>query len=151
MLYFAKSTNGFYDSEIHGANIPADCVEITAQQHADLLIGQATGSTITSDANGQPVLVAQTGMVEAQIVGAVQARLDSFAQTRNYDGILSACTYATSAVAKFRAEGQYCVDARDATWSAMYGILAAVQAGTRAMPSEFADIESSLPLLAWPT
>ena len=49
------------------------------------------------------------------IVNKTQKRLDDFAKTRNYDGILSACTYATSEVPKFNAEGVYCVQIRDAT------------------------------------
>jgi hypothetical protein len=84
-----------------------------------------------------------------QITTATQSRLDTFARTRNYDGILSACTYATSTITKFHAEGQYCVDARDATWATLYSIMGEVQAGTRPMPSGYADIESELPVLEW--
>lgn len=84
------------------------------------------------------------------IVDATQKRLDDFARTRNYDDILSLCTYATSAVPKFKQEGQYGVEARDATWAALYTILAEVEAGTRPVPSGFADIEAILPALAWP-
>jgi len=51
--------------------------------------------------------------VIAQYTAAVQSHLDAFAQTRNYDGILSAATYATSTVPKFQVEGQYAVEARD--------------------------------------
>lgn len=88
--------------------------------------------------------------IQASIVSATQQRLDAFARTRNYDGILSACTYATSAVPKFAAEGQYAVQARDATWATLYTILAEVEAGTRPVPSGYADIEPDLPALAWP-
>ena len=80
---------------------------------------------------------------------AIQKRLDDFARTRNYDGILSAATYATSAVAKFKAEGQYAVEARDATWAKGYEILAAVQAGTRPAPT-LDELAAELPALAWP-
>ncbi len=79
----------------------------------------------------------------------VQRRLDTFARTRNYDGILSACTYVTSSVPKFAAEGQYCVQARDATWNACYTILSDVQAGNRPMPT-LNEIMLELPVLAWP-
>ena len=89
--------------------------------------------------------------VQEQIVSATQQRLDAFAQTRNYDGILSAATYATSPTAQFSTEGQYAVQARDATWAKLYQILGEVQAGTRPMPSGYADIESELPVLAWPS
>lgn len=71
-------------------------------------------------------------------------------ETLTNDNILSACTYATSTVPQFLAEGQYCVQARDATWSAAYAILDAVQAGERPMPGSIADIEDELPALAWP-
>ena len=86
-----------------------------------------------------------------QITESTQNRLDDFAKTRNYDGILSACTYATSSNPKFQAEGQYCVGARDETWAALYTIMAEVGAGTRPMPSGYADVEPDLPVLQWQT
>lgn len=88
--------------------------------------------------------------IQEVVVAATQQRLDAFAKTRNYDGILSACTYASSTVPKFQAEGQYCVEARDATWAKLYAMLAEVEAGTRPMPTGYADIEGELPPLAWP-
>lgn len=88
--------------------------------------------------------------LQQSIVDATQQRLNEFARTRNYDGILSACTYATSTVPKFNGEGQYCVEARDSTWASLYAMLAEVEAGTRPMPTGFADVESELPALAWP-
>jgi hypothetical protein len=87
---------------------------------------------------------------KAEILAATQRRLDDFAQTRGFDSVLSAATYAGSAVAQFAAEGQRAAALRDATWAALYGMLAAVLAGTRAMPSGFADIEAELPTLTWP-
>jgi len=87
----------------------------------------------------------------ASLTAQIQKRLDDFAKTRNYDGILSACTYATSTVPKFATEGQYCVQARDATWATGYALMDEVLAGTRPVPSSIADIESELPALAWPT
>lgn len=88
--------------------------------------------------------------LQQSIVDATQRRLDEFARTRNYDGILSACTYATSAVPKFAAEGQYAVQARDATWDTLYQFMADVQSGTQPVPTGFEDVEPLLPELAWP-
>lgn len=88
--------------------------------------------------------------LQAEIVNQTQERLDSFARTRNYDGILSACTYATSNIPKFAAEGQSAVNLRDATWAALYQILEEVQAGQREAPAGFSDIEPLLPPLGWP-
>lgn len=93
---------------------------------------------------------AAAAKVTKEVTVATQRRLDDFARTRNYDGVLSACTYATSPTAKFSAEGQYCVEARDATWAKLYEILAEVQAGNRPMPGGYADIEAELPALVWP-
>jgi hypothetical protein len=89
--------------------------------------------------------------LQAEIVKSTQNRLDTFAQTRNYDGILSACTYATSSVPTFASEGQYCVTARDSTWAALYVILGEVTSGTRSMPGGYSDIEGELPVLGWPS
>lgn len=85
----------------------------------------------------------------ATVSEAVQKRLDDFALTREYDHILSACTYATSAVPKFAAEGQYCVQARDATFAALYQIRADVLAGQRPIPTP-EELLSELPPLVWP-
>lgn len=92
----------------------------------------------------------QQQALQEAIVEQTQQRLDEFARTRGYDGILSAATYATSKVVKFAAEGRYCVEARDATWARLYAILAEVEAGQRPAPSGFADIENELPALVWP-
>ena len=85
----------------------------------------------------------------AQYTTAVQLRLDTFFQSRGYDGILSAATYAASSVLKFQVEGQYAVEARDATWAKCYEILAAVEGGTSPMPTE-AELLAELPALGWP-
>jgi len=79
--------------------------------------------------------------------GHIQRRLDEFARTRNYDGILSAATYATSSVAKFKTEGQYAVEARDMTWGKAYEIFAAV--GDGSVPT-IDEIMAQLPELKWP-
>ena len=83
-------------------------------------------------------------------IGATQNRLDTFAQTRGYDGILAACTYAISGVPKYQEEGAYCISARDATWQALYAILEEIESGTRIFPSSFEDVEGDLPRLTWP-
>lgn len=100
-------------------------------------------------ATAQEIIDRKTVLID-DYVEKTQMRLDEFAQTRNYDGILSACTYATSPTVKFATEGQYCVNQRDATWTILYTILAEVESGTRPIPTSFEDIESELPILSWP-
>ena len=101
------------------------------------------------DVDGVPTLQSKFDF-QAYVVAQTQERLDAFARTRNYDGILSACTYATSANSIFQPEGQYCVQARDETWAKCYQILTEVQLQLRPMPTGYADIEAELPVLAWP-
>ncbi len=57
MKYHSKTTGGFYDSNVHGNDIPADAVEITAAEHQALLEGQSTGKIIATGPDGRPVLV----------------------------------------------------------------------------------------------
>lgn len=152
-MFYSKSTGGFYTREIHGDNIPADAVEITEAEHAALLEGQSMGKVIVADESGRPILQDLPPPTAEQIVtqytAAVQKHLDDFARTRGYDGILSAATYATSTVPKFAAEGQYAVEARDATWAKCYEVLAAVEAGSRPMPT-LDELLAELPVLTWP-
>jgi hypothetical protein len=100
--------------------------------------------------NPPPPVQKSADEIKAEIMTATQQRLDTFAKTRLYDGVLSLCTYATSPNPKFQAEGQYGVEARDTTWTTLYEIMEEVQAGTRPMPSGYADIEAELPPLVWP-
>ena len=152
-MFYSKTTGGFYTREIHGDNIPADAVDITEAEHAELLEGQSQGKLIVADESGRPILQdpqpPTAEQIIAQYTAAVQKHLDDFARTRGYDGILSACTYATSTVPKFKAEGQYAVEARDATWAKCYEVLAAVEAGSRPMPT-LDELLAELPVLKWP-
>lgn len=152
-MFYSKQACGFYDTAIHGYNIPPDAVEITEAEHAALLEGQSQGKQITADENGHPILVDPPAPTPEQIIAqytyGVQQHLDTFAQTRNYDGILSVASYSTSTVPKFAAEGQYAVEARDATWAKCYEIMAAVEAGSRPMPT-LDELLSELPKLVWP-
>lgn len=88
-----------------------------------------------------------------QIIAAltldVQKMLDSTARTRNYDGILSLCSYAASSHPTFGAEGQAGVAWRDAVWAACYAVMADVQSGVRAVPSS-AELLAEMPGLTWP-
>ena len=54
-MFYSKSTGGFYDTAIHGNNIPADAVEITKAKHQELMNAQSNGSYITADIDGNPI------------------------------------------------------------------------------------------------
>ena len=81
---------------------------------------------------------------------AIQKKLDEFARTKGYDSILSACSYVSSTNESFRAQAQYCVQARDDAWTMASKIWEEVAAGTRTAPTSLEDIESTLPSLTWP-
>lgn len=93
---------------------------------------------------------AEAPLMQRAIV-AVQDRLDTFARTRGYDSMLSACSYMASAVAQFSGEAAYCISARDDTWAACFQIQTDVMAGTRSMPTTVEEILAELPALVWPS
>lgn len=117
-----------------------------AQPMTDEVLADFGAHVYTPPVIVPPVVVRPLTMADVQ--QKVQERLDAFARTRNYDSILSACTYVTSSVAKFKAEGEAAIQARDATWHACYEILAEVQGGHRPMPT-LEEVLAELPPLQW--
>ena len=55
-MFYSAKTGGFYDRAIHGDKIPADVVEITADEWQALLDGQAQGKQIVAGKGGKPEL-----------------------------------------------------------------------------------------------
>ena len=70
-MKYSKTTKGFYDTSVHGENIPKDAVDISEQYHLNLFQGQAAGKLIVSDSSGYPILqdapLASSEQVWAQI------------------------------------------------------------------------------------
>jgi hypothetical protein len=96
-MHYAKSTGGFYAAEIHGENIPGDAVEITAEQHAALLEGQASGKIIASDSDGNPVLNDPQEPTPEQLAKSARSMRNS---------LLSACDWTQSSDAGSRCDQQ---------------------------------------------
>lgn len=88
-MFYAKSTGGFYTREIHGGNIPADAVEISNDEHAELMAGQSSGQIITADADGNPILQDPPPLAPNQIIKNQITTLEaSITQRRQREAIL---------------------------------------------------------------
>ena len=141
---------GAYIQDLHPDHSDS-YIEVNDADYSQWVMLQANADRTGVEIAPPPAIIPPTAeQIIVAVTVATQLRLDTFAQTRNYDGILSACTYATSSVPKFAAEGQYCVDARDATWATLYTIMGEVIAQTRPMPESFAAVAPLLPVLEWP-
>jgi len=135
-MFYSKLTGGFYDAAIHGDSIPADAVEITAEEHAALLGAQSNGQQIGADETGYPVAIAVVppeptyAEIVAGMTAAIQAHLDATAKQYGYDDIKSAVTYADEpAVPKFQQEGQALRQWRSHVWAVAYEEMALHQEG----------------------
>ena len=79
---------------------------------------------------------------------AVQNLLDTTAQAKHYDNIISCCSYAGAPNA-FQAEGQAAIEWRGNVWATCYTIMAEVQAGTIPAPT-IPELLAMLPVMVWP-
>lgn len=89
-----------------------------------------------------PVVVVPT---VAEYTTAVQKHLDAKAQSKNYDDIVSACSYA-GAPNPFQAEGTAFVGWRGDVWAKCYEVMGLVQAGQRTPPT-IEELIAELPVL----
>jgi len=147
--------NSYYIGE--NETVTANALRSEEVELADGYEFKVTDGVLTQDPSAEALLSVDVTTTEVEDVPTqaeviarytqqVQSYLDTTAQERGYDGILSLCTYATSSNDKFKLEGQAGVIWRDAVWTKCYEILAEVQAGTREVPT---DIISELPVMNW--
>ena len=132
MYYYQSPDNSLHalDSQAFEYLLPVGSKSITAAQYATL------------SAPPTPT----TAQIIAEFEAAVQGYLDNFAQTWNYESILSAASYASSTVTQFKNEALALIAWRDAVWSACYAAEAAIKAGTQAMPVSTAAFIATLPV-----
>jgi hypothetical protein len=83
-MFYSKTTGGFYSREIHGINIPADAVEITAEQHSELIEGQSQGKRIVADENGRPVLADPPEPTPEEIQAAKNAEARAYLSSTDW-------------------------------------------------------------------
>lgn len=80
-MYYAKSTAGFYDPAIH-ATMPEDAIEISADEHAELMDAQAAGAIIEADSDGRPVAVEPPPLTGKPLIMSQIADLESSVSPR---------------------------------------------------------------------
>lgn len=110
-------------------------IEVKSLDILPNLVSGESGGKIGDTWNGQTFLPPQPPVpTVAEYTNAVQNHLDAAARLKNYDNILSACSYAGAPNA-FQAEGQKFVKWRGDVWAKCYAVMAEVQAGTRSAPT----------------
>ena len=119
------------DDAAYAYLLPAGCVPITEAEAAAL---------------SSPPAPTQAQII-AFLEAAVQSHMDGAAHAAGYDSILSAVSYIGSS--RFGPQAVAFRDWRDAVWGACYAIEAAVQAGTRPIPT-VAELLAELPVLVLP-
>lgn len=92
----------------------------------------------------EPTVEELQAQIQKQLTDAVQGVLDKKAQELLYDNCLSVCSYIDTGVKKFDDEGKAFRTWRSQVWAKGYEILAQVQAGERAIPTE-AELLAELP------
>lgn len=83
-MFYSKSSNGFYDSAIHGDGIPEDAVEISTEQHVTLMQGQSEGKRIAADHNGCPILLSPPQASPAEMWERIRQERDHRTNTSGY-------------------------------------------------------------------
>lgn len=121
--YYSASAAGFFRSDIHGSDMPADAVPVTEQEHRTLMDQQSAGKVISAGADGGPV--AQAPVITAEDV-AEQVRMQR-------DGLLLDCDWTQLPDAPLSIEQR-------AEWSAYRQAL-------RDLPQTFA---ADLTAVVWP-
>lgn len=136
VMYYSPSRAGFFDSEIHSA-LPDDAVEITAEQHAELLQAQSDGQRIVHGDDGRPIAVDRDPPTPEQLSSAlsrtVQRHLDATAASLGYDSIAAAISYAEEPIVPtFQAEGRALRAWRSQVWAAALSTINATKGGAPA-------------------
>ena len=141
-LYYAKSTNGFYDNEINTV-IPADAIEISTELHQSLMQFQSLGKIIQSDKEGNPVALDPPAPTKDQLIqmyeSVAQKNLDSVAKAWGYSSIVDATSYANSTNSQYKAEAEALIAWRDTYWAKAYTI------EESSLPNTVEDFIAALP------
>ncbi|MBI2306101.1 MAG: hypothetical protein HYU78_02245 [Rhodocyclales bacterium] len=137
MLFYSESTGGFYDSAIHGGSIPPDAIEITANEHQQLIDAQSNGKRIAADESGRPILQDPPVPALAEVKSIALAAIDTTAGAARARYI----TVATGQEATYLMKGQQARDYAAAGYSGPVPLMVAAEqaAAGDASPQAAAD------------
>jgi hypothetical protein len=85
-LFYSASTSGFYDDSIH-STVPSDAVEITAEEHMDILEALSTGKVLAAGTDGKPEAVARPKASLADYKAAAKTTLDALRKAEEAKGL----------------------------------------------------------------
>lgn len=99
----------------------------------------------------EPVKPITQEEIQKKLTDAVQNYMDEVAKQKNYDNILSACSYVDTGDSEFDNDGILARKWRSAVWRTYYTVLADVLSGERGIPNENELRNVILPRLNWNT
>lgn len=102
-----------------------------------------------NSADVQAFLNAGKTPVLADYAAAIQAHVDAVAKSREFNDGVTAATYLTSTIPRWKADAEVFVVWRDTVWAYSYGELDKVRNGVRQQPAIDAFI-NELPVIEWP-
>lgn len=86
-IFYSANTGGFYDSSIHGDNLPSDAVEISKSHHQSLLAGHSNGKQIVSDADGYPLLADPAPVPISDLAKRQRTAIENARKAAEADGV----------------------------------------------------------------
>lgn len=97
----------------------------------------------------QAEITASMVEVKGRVSATVQNMLDDFARTKDYDNIMSACSYINSSNVTRAQEAQTAINLRDQVWDTLIAYYTDVELGNVAPPTTEDEILALLPPLVW--
>jgi hypothetical protein len=83
-MKYSPSTRGFYDSVIHGENVPDDSIDLSDDEYQELIDGQSHGKVITVDANSRLVLQDPPAPTSLQLADQVRRKRNDLLSSSEY-------------------------------------------------------------------
>ena len=136
--YTIKTAQGLVIRDSDG-KVVAPC---QSSQDPDFLAYQEWVNT----PGNKPTIDDTIPVTEQNIIDAVQSLLDTTAQSKNYDSMLSLSTYTNSTNSTFKAEAEAGVAWRDTCWLKCYEIQA-----SGAEITHVDEVLNQLPSIVWPS